>query len=316
MDITSVPAGIQGWFGSVRRSFRLLISPCTWALVLLLLIPLQDSRPGSAQAAYDHARILFQHGRLADSQQEAEQGARQFQIADPTVASKFQLLEAEAMLFRGMYEDALRILAMYPTSSNPEGVVRKLTIEAVALIHQQQLSAADQRLSQADRLCKSADYATCGDVLRASGILAGKQGQLIEARQFFLESLSFAQAHHDRLLEASASLNLGWAALQIDHFDEAVDWSRSAYRAAKDLGAEDLVQLASGNLGWAYYQLGDSERALGLFLEAEESAKQLGDVRNEIKWLENIRVPSPGRRRRGTRGTQLPPGARFGQADR
>ena len=177
------------------RSFRLRVFHYAFALVLLLLIPLQDTRPGSAQAAYDHAWILFQHGDLARSQQEAEQGARQFQTADPAWASKFQLLEAESMLFRGMYDDALRLLASYHSApNNPEGTIRKLAIEAVALTRQQQLSAANQRLAQAEGFCKSADYATCGDVFRARGILASKQGQLAEARQFFLESFSFARS--------------------------------------------------------------------------------------------------------------------------
>jgi CHAT domain-containing protein len=288
MDNASGLAGTRKWFGGAWRSFLRRVFPCVWLLVLLLLIPLQDTRAGGAQAAYDHAWKLLEHGWLADSQQEAELGYRQFQIADPAVASKFQLLEAESMLFRGMYNDALRLLASYHSApNNPEGTIRKLAIEAVALTRQQQLSAANQRLAQAEGFCKSADYATCGDVFRARGILASKQGQLAEARQFFLESFSFAQAHHDRWLEAGASLNLGFAALQIDHYDEAVDWSRSAYRAAVELGADDMAQAASGNLGWAYYQLGDSERALEQFLEAEKSAARLGAVRSELKWISN-----------------------------
>ena len=272
----------------MRRSFWLRFVPCMCVLLLLVLLPLEDTRPGGIQAEYDYAWKLFQQGDLAKSQQEAETGARLFQIADPAWASKFQLLEAESMLFRGMYEEALRLLgAVYPASDNPEGIIRKWAIEAVALTHQQQLQAADQRLTQADGLCRNADYAVCGDVLRARGILAGEQGQLAEARQFFLNTLGFARTHNDLFLGASASLNLGWAALQVNHFDEALDWSRSAYRAAKDLGAEDTAQLASGNLGWAYFQLGDSERALDIFLEAEKSAVRLGNYRNEINWLEN-----------------------------
>jgi CHAT domain-containing protein/Tfp pilus assembly protein PilF len=110
-------------------------------------------------------------------------------------------------------------------------------------------------------------------------------GQLDVARKAFLDSFSFAKAHHDQLLEASTSLNLGWAALQIDHFDEAVDWSRTAYREALELGADDIAQAASGNLGWAYFELGDKDRALELFLEAEKNAKRLGHVRAELNWI-------------------------------
>jgi CHAT domain-containing protein len=255
------------------------------AFVLVLLIPLEDSRPGKAQAEYDHAWQLFLHGDLVKSQQEAEQGVSEFQIADPARASNFQLLEAESMLLRGMYGDALRILADdRPSSNNADGTIRKLAIEAIALTRQQKLSAANEKLTQTERFCKSTDYAACGDVLRARGILASKQGRFAEARQFFVESFSSGQAHHDRLLEASASLNLGFAALHNDRYDEAVDWSRSAYRAAVELGADDLAQAASGNLGWAYYQLGDAERALDIFLDAEKRAARHGNIRDELKW--------------------------------
>ena len=268
------------------RRLRLQGHPYAWVLVLLPLIPIEDTRPGRAQAEYDYASKLFQHGDLARSQQEAEEGARRFQASDPVWVSKFQLLQAESMLFRGMYGDALRLLAAWhPDSDTPEGTIRKLAIEGVALIHQQQLAEADKRLAQAEGFCAVGDFATCGDVLRARGILAVKQGQLIVARKFFLETFAFAQNHHDPLLKASAALNLGWAALQINRYDEAVDWSQSAYRDAVDLGAEDTEQIASGNLGWAYLQLGDDERALEQFLEAEKSATRLGNRRDELKWI-------------------------------
>ncbi|MGA3081175.1 MAG: CHAT domain-containing protein [Terracidiphilus sp.] len=80
-------------------------------------------------------------------------------------------------------------------------------------------------------------------------------------------------------------MNLGFTALQIDHYDEAVDWSRSAYRTAVELGYENFAQGAAGNLGWAYFQLGDSERALKQFLEAEKSSTRLGNLRYELKWI-------------------------------
>ena len=251
----------------------------------MLLIPLQDTRPGSAQAGYEHAWMLFRHGRLSDSQQEAEKGFEEFRVSNPAWAAEFQLLEADAMLRRGMYDDALRLLAGYhPYSNHPQEAIRKLAIEAYALTYQKQMVVADQRLVQAENICKSADFSACGEVLRVRGILVGRQGQLEVARQFFLESLLFARAHQDRFSEATASLGLGWVALQADHFDEAVDWSKTARKTAEVIGAEDIAQIASGNLGWAYYQLGDSERALELFLEAEKSAARLGDTRYQFRW--------------------------------
>jgi len=250
-----------------------------------LLIPLHDTYRRSAQAAYGRVWILFQHGRLADSQREAEQGYEEFQLSNPEWASKFQLLEAESMLFRGAYAEALRVLAgCHLPGNDPESRIRKLSIEAVALIRQQQVPTADLRLTQAEGLCRAQDYLSCGDVLQARAILAGKRGELALARKYFVDTYSFAQAHHDKYLAANAALNLGWAAIQANRYDEAVDWSRSAYQAGIDIGDEDLSQLASGNLGWAYYQLGDGERALQLFLGAQKIAAKLGDTRNELNW--------------------------------
>jgi CHAT domain-containing protein/Tfp pilus assembly protein PilF len=281
------PAGIHTWFGSTWHCFRSLTFPYIWVLALSLLIPLQDTRPGRAQAAYDHASILLGHGRLIDSQQEAERGFEEFRVSNPAWAAEFQLLEADAMLQRGMSGNALRLLSgFHPDSNHPQDAIRKLTIEAVALTRQQQISTADQRLAQAESYCRGGDYAACGGVLRARGILAVKMGQISSARQYFLESLIFARTHQDRYTEASSSLNLGWTALQADHFDEAVDWSKTARRAAETIGADGIAQVASGNLGWAYYQLGDDERALELFLEADKSAAKLGDIRAELTWID------------------------------
>jgi tetratricopeptide (TPR) repeat protein len=192
------------------------------------------------------------------------------------------------MVRRGMYNDALRLLAGYqPDSNHPEEIIQKLTTEADVLTRQQEFAKANQRLTQAEGLCKTEAYASCGQVFRVRGISAVMQGHIPEANQYFRAFLSFAQSRHDRYLEATAFGNLGWAALQIGHFDEAIDWSQSAYRAAKDLGAENVAQMELGNRGWAYYQLGDDERALDLFLEAEKTAERLGDIRSELRWINN-----------------------------
>ncbi|HEY1253869.1 MAG TPA: CHAT domain-containing protein [Terracidiphilus sp.] len=76
--------------------------------------------------------------------------------------------------------------------------------------------------------------------------------------------------------------------MQLNHFDEALDWSYAAYRSATNLGAEDKILIASGNLGSAYFQLGDDEKALEQFFQAEISAARLGDIRSELKWTNNI----------------------------
>ncbi len=268
-------------------NFRSGLRHLIWIAILAFFVHFEDTRPGKARDEYDHAWNLFQHGRLADSQKEAELGYREFCISNSEEASKFQLLEVETMVWRGIYEDAQLLLDDIPDSNHPEDTIHKLALEGIIFTHQQQFSLANQKLSQAQYLCENVDYLTCGDVQRASGILATKQGQANLARRFFLKTLIFARAHHDRLLEASASLNLGWVALQNEYFDEAVDWSKTAYRISSELGAEDKMQIISGNLGWAYLQLGDDEKALEQFLEAEKRAAMLGNIKSELNWVSN-----------------------------
>jgi CHAT domain-containing protein/Tfp pilus assembly protein PilF len=273
--------------GSIARGLRPLISGVVWGIGILVALPLHDALPGAARAAYNYAWQLFVSGKLVQCQQEALHDAEQFWISDPAWAVKFQLLQAQAMLWRGLNADALRTLSEV-TPTDPNDTAQKLALETSVFTKLQQFSNADQRLRQAELLCKTADYAACGGVLRARGVLAVDRGQLNEARHYFLESLSYARSHRDRFLEVTALLNLGATGLRSDHFDEAADWSRAAQRAAQDLGAADLLQGASGNLGYAYFDLGDYPRALILFLGAENQAKSLGDLRFELIWLEDI----------------------------
>ncbi len=255
-------------------------------LLLLLVLPLEDSRPAAPAAKYDHAWRLFQRGYLALSQQEAETDREQYQSTDPAWASRFRLLEANSMLYRGMYEDALRVLGTNSDSSaSDNATVEKLAIEAVALTRQQQLQAAERRLTRAETICSAADLSSCGDVLAARAIHSVKLGQFDQARQSFLGALSFARSHRDPWLEAGTTLNLGYIAMQVNHYDEAVDWSRTAYQVSVNSGYENIAQVAAGNLGWSYYELGDDDRALEQFLDAEKSAARLGNVRYELKWL-------------------------------
>ena len=190
------------------------------------------------------------------------------------------------MLYRGFYGDTLVVLTPHiPTADPVDETVQKLTTQAVALVHLEQLSAANEKLSQADSICATHALNDCGEVLRAHGMLAMDRGELSVARQSFLATLAFARAHEDPDLESNAHLNLGTVALQNSHFDEAVDWSQEAFEESTRLGNENYAQAALGNLGWAYFELGDSERALPLFREAEQRAEKLGNIRNEVKWL-------------------------------
>ncbi len=256
------------------------------ALGLVLLIPVQDARSSSFESQYENASQLFFRGYLEKSQNAAELAYLRSQTANPTWAAKFQLLEAESMVWRGLYDNAEQLLESNPPiPDDPERAVLRLTLEAISLTRLQRPSAADQRLTEAAELCLRRVFKVCGEVPRARGVLAMQRGDFAEAKTFFFESLQYARSHNDKWLETTALLNLGTASLQQEHYDEAGDWCRSANRAAVGLQAEDLAQRSLGNLGWAYFELGDKARALNLFLDAQHHAGMLGDASSEVTWL-------------------------------
>jgi CHAT domain-containing protein len=211
---------------------------------------------------------------------------RQFEVRNPGWAARFKLIEAQNMLWRGMFMDALHTAASasFP-SSDVDDRISGLTIEGAALGHLLELREADRKLTQAEELCAAFAASVCGGVLRARGVLDIENGQLDAAQQKFFACLAFARAHRDRQLEITALSNLAVEALQSDHYDEAVGWATAAFNAATEADEVNQAQAALGNLGWAYFKLGDSDRALRLFAEAEKRAEKLGNMREQLEWL-------------------------------
>jgi CHAT domain-containing protein len=189
------------------------------------------------------------------------------------------------MVYRGIHDTALLILQNLPLSTGSDDQIESLALQGIALMRLQRPMDAEAKLSTAEHLCAIQNLPSCGDVLRARGFLSFESGNLQESRGFFMKSLSFARAHHDRSLEGASLQNLGWICLQQEHFDEAVDWITSGYRVAIQIGDQNLAQSALGNLGWAYFKLGDLDRALELSLDAQNRAEKLGNTRVQINWL-------------------------------
>jgi len=244
--------------------------------------------PGDKQLLFEHARQTFLHGDLKQSQSEAHRQCERFRNSSPEWAWKFRILEAESLMLRGMSRDALALLKNQPTPPTATNeVVGMLAIEGVAYARQHSFPEAERSLSQAEQLCSAVVESICGSVLRAQGVLAIERGQPAQARKLFEDTLSFARAHGDQFLEATALLNLGASSLREDHFDEAIDWMEPADALATSLGAESVALKAVGNLGWAYYNLGDSDKALELSHDAEKRAVEVGDVFDELSWITN-----------------------------
>jgi CHAT domain-containing protein len=255
---------------------------------VILTCGLGCSRPPSPQVSFDRAYRVFLHGDLQKCQDEAHTECKRFSTTSPEWAWKFRILEAESLLWRGMSHDALKLLAAQSTlPSARDVVIEMLAIEGVAYAREHSFVEANDALNQAEQLCSGTIASTCGNVIRAKGVLAIERGQLASARRLFEGTLSFARAHGDQFLEATALLNLGASSLREHHFDEAIDWLEPADALSTSLGAESVALKAAGNLGWAYYNLGDSEKALTLSNDAERRAVEIGDVFDELSWITN-----------------------------
>jgi CHAT domain-containing protein/Tfp pilus assembly protein PilF len=283
---------MSGWWRDqragrfVERQHKTLVLAVSF---LILAYGLACSERASPKASFEHARLTFQHGDLIHSQQEAEEGYRQFSHSNPEWASRFKILEAQSLLWRGKYPQVLLLLDPEPLSSLQAGnVISILTLRAIAHARQLDVVAATNELREAEQLCEPPGPDSCGEAFQGSGLIALGQNRFSDAQRYFERSLAFATSRNDHFLETTSFLNLGGTLVKEGRFDEAIDRSRAAYDRSTTLKAADIALVAQENLGWAYYRLGDSERALELTQEAEKQAEKLGDAYDQENALTNI----------------------------
>lgn len=206
----------------------------------------------------------------------------------PEWAWKFRLLQANGLVWRGMNNRVLSLLAS-ETSPLPPGdlSVNENRLEGLAQSSLDNFPKAEQALMEAERLCATTSYPSCVNVPLARGGLEMERGHFEEAELAFKNALRLGRSSQNRFVEANALLSLGWSALQQEHFDQAQDWSDAAYKLSLGINAGHIVQTALGNQGWAYYKLGEPEKALALFSEARDRAHQIGANTYEVTWLTN-----------------------------
>src|ERR1035438_3562754 len=251
-------------------------------LVLLFLLACVSRR--DPQTALDHATQTFRHGDVARAEDEAKRGYDQFHGLSAEWAWKFKLLQADALAWRGMNDRVLTLLASEGASPpSTELAVRKQRLEGLAYAYMHLFSQAERKLDEAEALCTTSNYPACTDVALARGDLKMEQGTFGEAQVAFEQAL--ARARSNAYGRANALLSLSAAALQQEHFDDALSWASAAYQQSNAIDAGSVTQVALGNEGWAYYRLGEPERAFGMFLEARDRAHRIGATADEVKWL-------------------------------
>ena len=228
----------------------------------------------------------FRHGDMAAAAKEAEVGYGKFHGLSSEWAWRFRTLQANALIWRGMYEQALSLLTSEP-SQVPAGqlTIEKYRLEGLAYTSIHNFSDADRILSSAEDVCAASVDRVCADVCLARGGLEMERGRFSQAHAAYGQALTLGRARKYALAEANALLSLGYSALQQEHYDEMMEWSDAAYRRAVAIDAGHVAQTALGNEGWAYYKLGEHEKALNLLLSARNWAHKIGATTYEVNWL-------------------------------
>jgi len=230
----------------------------------------------------------FEHGDMAAAADEADSGYKAFRNR-PDWRWKFLNLKANALVWRGMYNQALATLSSEGSDPpSPELIVERERLRALAYISLPDFERADRALSIAEQICTSSKYGVCDDVPLARGDLEIQRGRFERAEAAYRQALRLGRERNDPFAQANALLSLGYSALQQQHFDETMEWSDAAYKKALTIDAGHIAQIALGNEGWAYYKLGEPEKALGLLSDAAQRAHAIGATTYEATWLTTL----------------------------
>ena len=250
--------------------------------VLVTVACVQHSDP---QPTFDEAMRAFRNGEVARADHEAEAGYNRFHNRGADWAWKFLLLRADALAWRGMNDRVLTLLASEKNPPPGDLAIRKARVEGAAYTSMNRFDEAERVFSNAESLCQQSSSADCTDVLLERGLMEMNRGQFAAAKDLFGEALKKARENSYSFKEANALMDLGWSALQQEHYDETMDWSDAAYKRAAGIDAGHIAQNALGNEGWAFYKLGDYEKALALLLDAKDRAHRIGATSFEVTWL-------------------------------
>jgi len=228
----------------------------------------------------------FRRGDMTAAAEQAEEGYTRFHNVSSEWAWKFRALQANALIWRGMYDQALSLL-ISETSPVPTGhlTIEKYRLEGLAYTSIHSFADADRLLSDAEGVCATSADLVCADVYLARGGLEMEKGHFSQAHAAYGQALALGRERHHPLAEANALLSLGYSALQQEHYDETMEWSDAAYRRAVNIDAGHIAQTALGNEGWAYYKLGEHEKALTLLSSARDWARKIGATTYEVGWL-------------------------------
>ncbi len=205
-------------------------------------------------------------------------------------AWRFRILKAQLLVFRREYKEALALLdeSLPPALATTGIAARKAMVEGVAYRYAQQYEDSEEKFIEAERLASSYQPQIMDEILNNRGALEVEEVKYVAAQETFHRALLLARERKDRVQEANALGNLGFVATKREHFDESIDWNRSALELSRSLGVKDTVAAIVGNMGWNYFALGDFENAMPLYRQAAEDSERRKLPATQAYWLTGV----------------------------
>ena len=239
---------------------------------------------------YDHIVQEIRHGELDAARTDIDRAYGEYGSKNEEWAWRFRILKAQLFVFRRQYKEALALLdeSLPPALATTGIAARKAMVEGVAYRYAQQYEDSEKEFIEAERLASSYQPQIMGEILNNRGALEVEEVKYVAAQETFHRALLLARERKDRVQEANALGNLGFVATKQEHFDESIDWNRSALELSRALGVKDTVAAIVGNMGWNYFALGDFENAMPLYRKAAEDSERRKLPATQAYWLTGV----------------------------
>jgi CHAT domain-containing protein len=237
------------------------------------------------QGIYDD----YMHGNLDVAEARAARAYQDISKEDRDWGWRFRLLQAEVCLRLSRTQDAMELLSGLGASPPDQSdiAIKFNLLSALANFRLEKPDVAARELREARRQAEATNSRLMGELLRDEGLVERDSGHADKALEKFQQSLDVARQHGELLVQASDFVDISLAALNNDHFEEALEITQEAVAFTRSIQARRQLQMVIGNMGWAYYSLGDFERALAIFQEAEREALEFGQANAQVLWLQN-----------------------------
>jgi CHAT domain-containing protein len=246
-----------------------------------------SSKQFSPRQLYEDGWLRVNRGELVSALADADAGLQHFASQQNEWYWRFTILKGEALLRLHRNKEALAVVEQeLPSSLSASDLsVWQKMIQGAAYAFLRRFEDAEKLLKEAQELAEAHQPSLLGEVTLRKGTLAYLRDNPAQAASQYRQALSLAISRKDAFLEAAALGSLGLIATRQEHYDESIDWDRSALDLSRSLNAQSSVARILGNLGWSYFELGDYDQSLPLFEQAADSLARIGLVDLQTRGL-------------------------------